>query len=283
MKIYAPDSFDCRDIRFAPVSPHLLATKFFVGPQTSTSTATTREDEYNGQTTASVGSGNGVTIGPNGGSGDDTNNVSISETSVDPSLLTILGNDVASVAGTAIQDNTNAADTATAASVTDLFNSLGFGAQVVQTNADLAGAAIDSANRSADDVTAIASNSESNSLTELLASLGFGAQVVQTNTTLATTALNDVVTVSADGQQEAQAAAFQAELTTAQIASDLAQITANSAPQTTAAESEILSGDTPINPNSVVVASSNNWETYAVVGGFILTLIVFFRTHGKGV
>ena len=90
------------------------------------------------------------------------------------------------------------------------------------------------------------------------------------------------------GQSESQAA--QAEetdnLTVASLSNNLAAITANAAPQSAAAQQEIDGGSTPLGGSTATsgwsgfINSSSVLNT-AVIGGAVLTAIVFLRSRGK--
>lgn len=113
------------------------------------------------------------------------------------------------------------------------------------------------------------------------AALGFGKEVVDTSNNTLNNVVTQLATVAAAGQEEAQSAAFQAQLEAGQVSNDLAQIVANTVPQSAGAESELLNGTTPIQPQSVVQpgisdSSLNRWETWAVIAASAASVYVLF-------
>ena len=90
------------------------------------------------------------------------------------------------------------------------------------------------------------------------------------------------------GQSESQAA--QAEetdnLTVASLSNNLAAITANAAPQSAAAQQEINGGGSPLAGTTGTASSwggltSTDAVNLAVIGGTVLTAIVFLRSRGR--
>lgn len=215
------------------LSLSLCATRFYVGPETTTSSQA--QKTTNAQST--VGDTGAGAVAVSTGAGGETQ-LQLNETSVDPALVESLGNSITSVANTAIAGETTTSNNAIIASANDLTDALGFGAEVSQ---------------NADD--------------------------------LASTAIGDVTQTAVAGQQEAQSAAFQAQLEAGQLGSDLAQIVANTVPQSSGATDELLNGDSPIDASNVVSPTAGfSWstvETWAVIISSVAAIYVFYRSKGN--
>jgi hypothetical protein len=82
------------------------------------------------------------------------------------------------------------------------------------------------------------------------------------------------------GDIESSNAQLQAvnEQTIGSLSNQLGQITANAAPQTAAAQQEILSGTTP---TGEAAQQGTDWTSVAIVGGLVLSFFVFIRSGGK--
>jgi len=97
--------------------------------------------------------------------------------------------------------------------------------------------------------------------------LGFGAEIT-----------NNAMVVASAGEQQALVVASNAQDQLSHLGDILGALTANATPQTAAAQSELLAGTTPAGN---AVAGKTDWQTYAIVGGFILTALVYFHTKGR--
>jgi hypothetical protein len=160
---------------------------------------------------------------------------------VDTGLVSEFGSENNALANTAIAGNVNVADNALIAQQTTVGQALGFGAEALSDNQ--------------------ATTAEA---------LGFGAEVSHD-------ALQQVTGVASAAEQSAQNTALSANEQLGSLANDLAAITANAAPQTAAAQNELLSGSGPLPSGGGT--TSTNLETYAVIGGFLLAAVAFFRSR----
>ena len=287
--------------------------------ETETNQQTTVQGGAAGSTQNTIGAGanytgaGGMTLGTSAG------NINITQQDVDSGLIqTIAGNGQA-VLTAALTANGNVTENADILANNATANALALGAETtgnalasnnaVTANADtLASNAVLGAETSAEASAAVANDAIISANNSQNSALGFGSEVVSSsldfatkvsnnaaannaesltfagnalnaaltaNTSLATNTVNTVAVTSA-------AATEQAQSEEGAIAADFAQIVANNTAQTTAAESENLSGSSAIQP--VVVASadkSSTWEAYAVIGGVLLSLFVFFKSKGK--
>lgn len=154
----------------------------------------------------------------------------------------VVSNTDADVANAAIVGINNTANNAIANTVTATSNALQFGAET--TNAALA------AN------TAATTNALAANASALAGLFSFGKEALNSITSLATSTTT------------------QSNATLDHIANQLGQITANAAPQTPAAQQEILAGQTPL---STTPASSSNLETWAVIGGFLVAAVALLK------
>lgn len=90
--------------------------------------------------------------------------------------------------------------------------------------------------------------------------LGFGAE-----------AANNIAQLAQIGQQTTSAQSAQEAQTISTIAGQLAQLTANATPQTTAAQQELLTGSSPLGAS----AAGINWTELGVIGAILGALYLF--------
>ena len=299
------DGFDLRPARHIPGLGWQYQIHYCHNHGESSSSST--ETETNQQTTVQGGAagstqntmGAGATYTGAGGMtlGTSAGNINITQQDVDSGLIqTIAGNGQA-VLTAALTANGNVtenadilANNATTNADTLASNAVLGAENSAEASASVASAAIISANdsqtsalgfgsevvgSSLDFATKVSDNAAANNAESLTLAGNALNAALTANTSLADNTINTVAVTSA-------ATAEQAQAEEGAIASDFAQIVANNTYQTTAAESENLSGSSAIQP--VVVASSDKtatWEAYAVIGGVLLSLFVFFKSKGK--
>ena len=98
---------------------------------------------------------------------------------------------------------------------------------------------------------------------------------------------NGLATLAGQSEDQAAQAEETDNLTVAGLSSDLAAITANAAPQSAAAQAEIAGGASPLDNTPVTtggfsgLVNSSTVVNLAVIGGALLTAIVFLRSRGK--
>jgi hypothetical protein len=167
---------------------------------------------------------------------------------------------------------TNAIASAQAGASNSLNAALGFGAEVVGAvnagavnNVALAESAIQGANAGAANNVALATNTLSTAHSDLVSSLGFGSE-----------ALNSVTNTAAAGLTEAQQVNFAAQQTVANLANQLAQITANAAPQTTAAQQELLAGASPTTSSIASAVPSSDLGKIVLIGAALAAAVTIF-------
>jgi hypothetical protein len=174
----------------------------------------------------------------------------------------------------------------------------GAGATVNVTNADaaVAAASVNAQQNTALGAELVAYNAVNTENSTAADALGFGAEALGTaadfathvsdNQTITTAdalqfgvdALNANAVIANTSQIIASAGEQTALANDAALQMEYAQIVANAAPQTSAAQGEILSGTTPTRAQT---NPTMNWANYAIVGGFALAALAFWNSKGK--
>ena len=150
----------------------------------------------------------------------------------------------------------NVALNAIANNTTSTANAFGFGAEVAGQSAQLANNSVQSA-------------------------LGFGAEALASNTVANSQALNTLTNLSNLAASQNSQINETSQLTISSLANQLAGITANAAPQTAAAQQEILAGTSPTQTATSGGGISNNIVNLAIVAGVVFTALAFFKSGGK--
>ncbi len=216
------------------------------GAGSTTNTAGSTSQNKNSPTAYNSGAASGTTFGAvgRGGSQSDT----INYVSSDPEVAEAAIDSNSDLAGYGIQAEGQTATAALNANNQVTQGALGLGAEAV----DAATAATVNANYN-------------NALT------------TQSFLTLGAESLQSVNNLASQNSSQSAAEIQQANTNSAAIANELAGITANAAPQTTAAETENLNGSSPIS----TVTNSSKLSTLLAIAGGIAVLYVFFKSGGK--
>ena len=118
---------------------------------------------------------------------------------------------------------------------------------------------------------AVANNAVNANFASTQSFLTFGAEAVQNAFSFAGNTIGDIESSNAQLQGVN-------EQTIGSLANQLGQITANAAPQTSAAEQELLSGTSA---TGQAAQTGTDWTTVALIGGLVLSAAVFFKTKGN--
>ena len=261
----------------------------------SSSSSSTRQVSENNQSTVGYTGAGATAISVGGGGSMAQIDYTSNSYSADAPIIAAATGAAFAFGAEAVDANASVSATAIANNSIVSTNALSLGAEVVQNNTALVNNSINAV--SAFGAEALASNNAATN-----SALSFGAEVannafatVNNNSSrafafgsesldFATRTINSSVSFAAAGQEMAYQALSEAQHNQMLLQSELAQITANAAPQTSAAQSEILAGYTPTDNGASILSgwwTNEKIITFATLAGFAITAYVFLKSKGK--